>query len=196
MAKPRKNGIVGVLLLCAAVAALGFANDAQAKAEPKILPRASWGARDPSSPLKPFNNSRLTHIVAHWPGSTAASLITNTAVYLRGYQKMHMEKRGWRDIGYNYAVDAAGRIYELRGWNVGGHVLGAENSRSVGIVFMVGATQEMTPEMRDAGHELAKWIESEAGKKLDKIGHSDWADKNCPGPYVLPWVREGMPAAE
>lgn len=195
MAGLGKIWIAAVLLCGAAGLAHGSTNDVPAAAELEILPRSAWGAREPSSPLKPFDNSKLTHIVAHWPGSKAAALSTNTAVHLRGYQKWHMEGRKWRDIGYNYAVDAAGRVYELRGWNVGGHVLGSENSRSVGIIFVLGSKQEMTPEMRNSGHALAQWIERKAGKRLKKIGHCDWADKNCPGPYVLPWVRAGMPAA-
>ena len=40
-----------------------------------------------------------------------------TAPLDRGWQTFHMKTRGWSDIAYNIAVDLAGEVWELRGWD-------------------------------------------------------------------------------
>lgn len=163
-----------------------------------IIPRSDWGARAPSSPLTRLTDSKVSHIVTHWPGSTreiGLEDFEDVAARLRGYQAYHMNPiprgRGWRDLGYNYLVDHAGRVWEGRGWNVGGHVLGSQNAISVGVCFLVGP-ERPSDAMLNAGAELREWIEARLGRSLDYVGHSDWANKACPGPYVLPWTHAGM----
>lgn len=161
-----------------------------------IQPRTAWRAALPRLSLQRLSNASLTHIVNHWPGDPRNLANRDTAELMRSWQRNHMDTRKWRDIGYNYVVDANGKIWEARGWNVGGHVLGNQNNRSVGILFAVGNNEPMTGAMQNAGHELRAWIEAMAGRELSPIGHSDWANKLCPGPYVLPWTRRGMPRAD
>lgn len=160
-----------------------------------IIPRTAWGAAPPRSTPVPLPTRRLTHIVTHWPGDDRPLSRLDAPGLLRAWQSFHMTTRGWRDIGYNYAIDARGNVYEARGWHVGGHVLGAQNAISVGIVHVLGNDEPMTPAMMTAGHHLRAWIEQRAGRRLTPIGHSDWANKLCPGPHILRWTRQGMPAA-
>lgn len=157
----------------------------------EIISREAWGARSPKSPLVPFSNHKLTHIVAHWPGDARNLANLDTPTLIRAWQNYHMNNRGWKDIGYNFIVDQAGRIYVGRGWNVGGHVLAEQNSISVGVLFAVGNSEPMTDAMRESGAWLYDYIENKAGRELTYIGHCDWANKACPGPSVLAWVRAG-----
>ena len=159
-----------------------------------ILSRQTWGARDPKQALTPFTNSKLTHIVTHWPGDSRVLANIDSASLLRAWQKYHIDVRGWRDIGYNYAIDQAGRVWEGRGWNVGGHVLADENTRSVGFLFMLGNTEKPTDAMLNSAARLAhEFVERDKlGRKLDYVGHSDWANKVCPGPFIYPWTHAGM----
>lgn len=160
-----------------------------------IVPRSSWRAAPPRRPeqLKPLEPARLTHLVNHWPGDARNLAGMDTAELLRGWQRYHQRVRGWNDLGYNYVVDAAGTIWEGRGWYVGGHVLGDQNAISVGVCYAIGNSEAMTPAMMNAGHALRAYIEGRAGRELRPIGHSDWANKLCPGPQVLRWTRLGMP---
>ncbi|NNM84611.1 MAG: N-acetylmuramoyl-L-alanine amidase [Phycisphaerales bacterium] len=63
-----------------------------------------------------------------------------TAVYLERIRQFHVqpppEGRGWADIGYHFAVDVAGRVWQLRSleWQ-GAHVKGA-NEGNIGIVAL------------------------------------------------------------
>lgn len=159
-----------------------------------ILSRQVWGARDPSLRLTPFTNSKLTHIVTHWPGDSRTLATLDSARLLRSWQAYHMDVRKWRDIGYNYAIDQAGRVWEGRGWNVGGHVLDDQNARSVGFLFMVGNDEKPTDAMLNSAARLAHDVieRDRLGRKLDYVGHSDWANKSCPGPFIYPWTHAGM----
>ena len=161
-----------------------------------IIPRSEWGARSPSRSLVPFTDSRLGHIVTHWPGDARTLADLDTAALLRAWQRDHMDRRGWKDIGYNYIVDQAARVWEGRGWNNGGHVLTTkdddQNARSVGIMFAVGNNEEPTAAAYAAGAALREWIENKLGRTLAYVGHKDWANKSCPGPWIYPWTHAGM----
>jgi len=159
-----------------------------------IRPRTTWGARAPRG-TTPFTTSRLTHIITHWPGDPRTLAGRDTPALLRAWQNYHMDVRGWRDIGYNYAVDQDGVAWELRGWNVGGHVLADENKISVGLLLIVGNNEPMSDAMRDTAAQLVDWIEEKRGAQLRYLGHCDWANKLCPGPSVLAWTRAGCKPA-
>ena len=162
----------------------------------EILSRETWKARSPNSALTLFNNYKLTHIIAHWPGDARNLANLDTKSLIRSWQTYHMNTRGWKDIGYNYIIDQSGKIYSGRGWNIGGHVLADQNSISVGVLFAVGNNEPMTDAMRKSGAWLYNYIENRANHKLKYLGHCDWANKACPGPSVLAWVRAGATYAE
>ena len=89
-------------------------------------------------------------------------------------------------------MDQAGRAWEGRGWNVGGHVLGTQNAISVGVCFILGSNERPTDAMLNTGAEVREWIEARLRRGLAYVGHSDWANKLCPGPFILPWTHAGM----
>lgn len=164
-----------------------------------IISREAWGARRAKS-ATPFTDSRLTHIVDHWPGDSRNLAGRDSHALMRAWQNDHMNRRGWRDIGYNYAFDQNGNIFEGRGWNVGGHVLTTreddQNARSVGFLYMVGNNEAPTDAMLAASAEMTRHIFGRLGRALTIVPHSDWANKLCPGPYIMPWTRaqhETMP---
>lgn len=164
-----------------------------------IITRSAWGAR-PAKSATPFTDSRLTHIVDHWPGDPRDLAGRDSHALLRSWQNDHMDRRKWRDIGYNYAFDQSGTIFEGRGWNVGGHVLTTreddQNARSVGFLYMVGNNEAPTEAMLAASAFMTRQIFGRLGRALPIVPHSDWANKLCPGPFIMPWTRaqhETMP---
>lgn len=59
-------------------------------------------------------------------------------------QKLHMEEKGFADIGYQFLIDETGKLYEGRAMNVrGAHTFGA-NYASVGIC-LIGNFEEIQP---------------------------------------------------
>ncbi len=64
----------------------------------------------------------------------------------RDIQKLHMEKRGYADIGYHYLIDAAGLLYEGRAVGVRGAHTGGFNTGTVG-VCLLGNFENQWPAM-------------------------------------------------
>jgi hypothetical protein len=65
----------------------------------------------------------------------------------RAIQKLHMEKRGYADIGYHYLIDAEGRLYEGRLVGVRGAHTGGFNTGTVG-VCLLGNFENQWPDVR------------------------------------------------
>ncbi|KKL18404.1 hypothetical protein LCGC14_2475840, partial [marine sediment metagenome] len=64
-------------------------------------------------------------VVVHWGGAPGPPITkAGERRLLRGWQRFHIESRGWRDIAYNYAVGNSGTLYRLRGWNPSGATSG------------------------------------------------------------------------
>jgi hypothetical protein len=58
------------------------------------------------------------------------------AAIARSYQNLHIDGRGWNDIGYNFLVGEDGNVYEGRGWEAVGAHAPTYNTRSIGICIL------------------------------------------------------------
>jgi peptidoglycan recognition protein len=99
------------------------------------VPRDEWGARTPRrinkrDPLSPFL------LVHHGGIANYSSTPEGSAAIIRSYQDLHMDQRGWDDIGYSFLIGEDGRVYEGRGWDrVGAHAP-QYNHVSIGVCFL------------------------------------------------------------
>lgn len=102
---------------------------------PAIHRRAEWGAR----PYRgtPDEAPKLSMAVVH---HSAGATDQPTATILRSIQAYHMDGRGWSDIGYNFAVDPSGAVWEARQGGIDRAIIGAHatgfNARSTGVVIL------------------------------------------------------------
>lgn len=104
--------------------------------------------------------------------------------------------RGWRGFGYHYLVDRDGKVGEGRPvTQIGAHVRG-RNRGSIGICLAggFGATKDdpferhFTPEQDEAVRELIDELKGRAN--IRKVsGHSQYANKACPGFNVRKWIK-------
>jgi hypothetical protein len=106
--------------------------------QPSIHPRSSWGARAPK--VAPSYASSVRLAVVHHTAGTNNYSSAQVPALLRGVQAYHMDANGWNDIGYNFAVDRFGRIWEARSGGItraviGGHARGF-NTGSTGVVVL------------------------------------------------------------
>uniref|UniRef100_A0A0K8UW38 Peptidoglycan-recognition protein SC2 n=1 Tax=Bactrocera latifrons TaxID=174628 RepID=A0A0K8UW38_BACLA len=100
----------------------------------KIISRATWGGRSPTS--RTTLASRLSYVIIHHTAGTYCSTQTACSQQMRNMQSYHMDSLGWADIGYNFLIGGDGQVYEGRGWStVGAHATNW-NSKSIGISFM------------------------------------------------------------
>jgi hypothetical protein len=122
-----------------------------------LITRAEWGAVEPNMDAatergvfnrvtnrggwleydQPLDQVLTTLVVHH-----SASVLDGP----RDIQKLHMEKRGYADIGYHYLIEAGGRLYEGRALNVRGAHTGGFNTGTVG-VCLLGNFENQWPAM-------------------------------------------------
>lgn len=97
----------------------------------------------------------------------------------------HTNGNGWYGIGYNWWIAFDGTIYEGRGWHVGAHCRGY-NETTLGIGYQGDFTkQQMTNAQLKAGIALNNWLISQLpGVSVrDIVGHKDLVRTICPGDH-------------
>lgn len=123
------------------------------------------------SKLKPLVIENLKYIVLHHIAfsSASAQMIHNWHI-----------NRGWLGAGYNYYVKKDGKVEELRGLNVGAHVL-QYNTVSIGIAFEGDFSYEqMSTKQFEAGVEFIKYLKENVKQDLKIVGHKEINQTNCP----------------
>ncbi|MFF3325490.1 peptidoglycan recognition protein [Streptomyces sp. NPDC002889] len=107
---------------------------------PRIITRKGWGA-DESLREKTFvYTDQVKAAFVHHTATGNNYTCAQAPSVLRSIYRYHVESSGWRDIGYNFAVDKCGNIYEGRAGGVAKPVLGAHtlgfNTNSTGIAVL------------------------------------------------------------
>ncbi|HEY0821393.1 MAG TPA: N-acetylmuramoyl-L-alanine amidase [Rhizobacter sp.] len=169
---------------------------------PTIISRTDWGAapfRGSPEPLGTVKNI----VVHHAAGFAAADVVTGKK-RVRDVQRLHQERRGWRDIGYHFLIDAAGNVYQgrpfFRGkalrdlpqFAIGAHVLNM-NPRKLGICLLgcfhppAGGCNDQPSELALASLEaLARFVcvNYRADPREIKT-HRDFLSTDCPGDLLF-----------
>ena len=155
------------------------------------LDQWQWGSRTnyPDGTKRPFN---MDKVVVHWGGYTnPGGGQGDEMAILRGWQRYHIDTKGWTDIAYNFAVgNTTGLVYRLRGVNRSGATSGdyendgiPENQEALAVVWLGGqgygiseaARQSMGRVIRSSGQSLV-------------IGHRNVKQTSCPGDEWLDWI--------
>ncbi len=104
-----------------------------AVAAPPVVTRAQWGA-DEALRGDPPTFAPVTKAVIHH--TVTANADPDPRARVRAIYEFHTRRNGWSDIGYNFLVDGAGRVYEGR-WARAygpGEVHGGESATGLGVV--------------------------------------------------------------
>ncbi len=147
--------LIGVKTPTAALApALRIATQAAVYRElapPPIITRAEWGADESLRTGTPAFAPIVKLVVHH---TVTTNFDTDPAATVRGILVFHAVTNGWSDIGYNFLIDADGRIYEGRyareyaagevhdgenvdGWGViGAHAGAGWNTGTMGVALL------------------------------------------------------------
>lgn len=162
-----------------------------------ILPRSAWTRTKNGRAGRTLSKSAVTSITLHYPGSGnvtyAGRSKAQIAALLEGWRKLHTSApRRWADIGYNYAVDQAGRIWYLTGYNRGAHAGGSGigNSTSIGVLLIVGNKEEPTEEMIASVRALRDTIRRTFPKATAVVPHSRWTSTACPGDKIQALIEQ------
>jgi len=153
-----------------------------------VLPRGSWsgGAGGDTSGMAPMGTPyRLT---IHHEGSPAPNEVydeASVATLLKKTYSAHRHSQGWSDIAYHFAIDRAGRVWELRdlAWQ-GAHAGDAERNRgNIGIEVLGNFDlQELTPEQKRSLTLLVHQLcETHSIPPANIFTHRELKNTDCPG---------------
>ncbi|MGW2087378.1 peptidoglycan recognition protein family protein [Streptomyces sp. NPDC001880] len=176
---------------------------------PRIVTRKGWGADEKLRESKFVYTSKVKAAFIHHSATGNNYKCSQAPSVLRGIYRYHVKSSGWRDIGYNFAVDKCGNIYEGRAGGVTKAVLGAHtlgfNSNSMGIAVLGTFSKSNPPAAAvNAVAKLTAWklglfgadprgkatLVSGGGNKYKKgkkvklhviSGHRDGFATECPG---------------
>ncbi|MFI6051016.1 peptidoglycan recognition protein [Streptomyces violascens] len=176
---------------------------------PRIITRKGWGADEHMRESGFIYTKSVKVAFVHHTGTGNAYSCAQAPSVLRGIYRYHVKSNGWRDIGYNFAVDKCGNIYEGRAGGVAKAVMGAHtlgfNTNSMGIALL-GTYNDTNPSTAalKAIEQLSAWklglygvnpkgrstLVSAGGNRYKKgssvklnaiSGHRDGFATDCPG---------------
>lgn len=151
-----------------------------------ILPRGEWARGRPIPVLmKPMTTIRF--ITVHHDGMEpfAATNRQSVAEHLETIRTLH-RNQGWGDIGYHYAVDRAGRVWEARPLRYQGAHVKDRNPGNIGIVAL-GNFDEQFPSdaqleaLNRHVHRLMRTYRVPVSRVLT---HQEWSPTACPGKHL------------
>ncbi|KAK9695861.1 N-acetylmuramoyl-L-alanine amidase [Popillia japonica] len=113
--------------------------------EINIVPRESWHAR-PAIEIKSMPNP-VPYVIIHHSYIPPACHTTSECIEAMQFmQNLHMDERGWSDIGYSFAVGGDGNAYTGRGWSSVGAHTPLYNNQSIGICVIGDWRKDLPPQ--------------------------------------------------
>ncbi|MCX5140667.1 MULTISPECIES: N-acetylmuramoyl-L-alanine amidase [unclassified Streptomyces] len=107
---------------------------------PRIVTRKGWGADEKLRESGFAYTKTVKAAFIHHSATGNNYKCSQAPSVLRGIYRYHVKSSGWRDIGYNFAVDKCGNIYEGRAGGVTKAVMGAHtlgfNTNTMGIAVL------------------------------------------------------------
>lgn len=172
---------------------------------PPIMPRAEWGARDvhheaveefgfysldnPEGWRKyegDLRNAYQTIVIHH-------SVLYDSDDYatIKAVQNLHIDDRGWADIGYHFCVGQDGTVFEGRQMSARGTHTELYNSGSLG-VCLLGNFEVISPTQSqiNSTNELVRWLALRL-RLTHLAGHRDFNSQTvCPGQNLYELLDE------
>ncbi|WP_330296684.1 peptidoglycan recognition protein family protein [Streptomyces sp. NBC_00503] len=129
---------------------------------PRIVTRKGWGADENLRERGFIYTNTVKAAFVHHTASGNGYACKDAPAVLRSLYRYHVVSEGWRDIGYNFAVDKCGTVYEGRAGGVAKPVMGAHtmgfNTDSMGVAVIGTFTNTAPPKAAvDAVARLTAW---------------------------------------
>ena len=164
-----------------------------------ILPRSAWAKAGPDmSRVDPMDGVRL--ITFHHSGDPkpfTTSDYAETAQHLEYVREYH-RSRNFQDIGYHFAIDRAGRVWQLRSLKFQGQHVRYNNEHNVGVVVlgnfdMQAPSSAQKEKIRIFGQLLRKQYTLPISRVYT---HQEIVKTECPGdnmqPYMVSIRKQGL----
>jgi hypothetical protein len=145
-----------------------------------------------------FDPSGVDTFVVHYtadndlPDGDPGEDVEDIPGYLRGIQRYYETQRGY-SIGYNYAVDWLGGVWQLRGVDFRCAANRGWNERSIAVLQLVDGQDPMTPAALEATRRLLAWCDGHVGRTLKVRPHSEVGSTHCPGDGIRRQIPDITP---
>jgi len=107
---------------------------------------------------------------------------------MESIRELHVNGRGWSDIGYHYVIDRTGGLNLARpNWRVGAHCRGY-NSTSIGIAVMGNFEENEFEHVTELGNLLREMKRRFPDAVIRK--HNDYGATLCPGKHLVKWLTD------
>jgi hypothetical protein len=165
----------------------------------EIYPRAAWSLR-PLTLVSGYPMNGVRRMTIHHSGDGKPFMdagMTATIKHLQIVQQAHLQ-RGMIDIGYHFAVDRAGRAWQLRSLLYEGqHVRPSKNGtrnneHNVGVVVLGDFNLQLpTTPQQDRLFGLIKVIRGKYALPTSAVFmHGEIVETACPGKRLEPLIRD------
>ncbi len=158
-----------------------------------ILPRSAWTREGPNlKTIDPMNGVKL--ITFHHSGDPKPFTTTDyaeTAQHLE-YVRQYHRSRSFQDIGYHFAIDRAGRVWQLRSLNYQGQHVRYNNEHNIGIVVLGNFDlQTLTQAQKDKIKSFGTLVRKQYALSTSKIyTHQEIVKTECPGDNMQPFMTQ------
>jgi LysM repeat protein len=159
-----------------------------------IIPASAWG-RAMKSNAPRMRHADINEMTVHYTGASRVNTgREQIAARIKTTERYHMSRdKNMSGIGYNFAIDKWGRIWELRGWTFQNAANGTNSNRtSFSVVCLVGV------EDNALNNEMIKslqWLYGEARRRFNRVliikGHQEHKATACPGSAIMALIRSG-----
>lgn len=153
------------------------------------------------NPLLPVNGpsptmDEWTHLALHYtaaddlidgdPGEHAEDL----PAYLRAIQRDYETNRKY-SVGYGFAVDWLGGVWEIRGFDIKHAANLHWNEETCTVLCLVDGADPLTPEALASVNAIYAEADRRAGIHLRPVGHRDIGATACPGEGIYAQIQAG-----
>ncbi len=159
---------------------------------PRVFTRDEIGLKPVKGKPAPLSVGSMVHISGGKPPSEKMPAFR----ILRTMQNYHIEVKGWRDVGYNWAVCNRGHVYTLRGDGVRGAHAKGYNPTHMSVVWLGGNKHKRYRDVKPSALAFVAlaWLldghDSKLGGAADMLGHREKSTKSCPGDEIFAWLQE------
>lgn len=167
----------------------------------EYVPRSDWTTADRGG--EQLTDAKLEGLAIHYPGDgnvTYANLTKGqVGELIRAYWRHHVLTKKWSDIGYQAAIDQAGRVWDLRGIDRVPAAHASEDNRDANwefgaVLFVVGNSEMPSARLIAAFNTWARdrWLKRwPKATKLTVHRRVPGAQTECPGSRITGLVDTG-----
>lgn len=167
---------------------------------PPIISRTEWAAREPDHAAReetgfydPISNPGGWRVYDQPLAAVLHTLVIHHSALPVAdgpleIQALHMENKGYADIGYHFLIDATGQIFEGRPLDVRGAHTGGFNTGLIGVVLLGNFEERQPAEAQmDSLRTLTIYLR-DSYQLTHLAGHRDFqpGETVCPGAFLAP----------